>query len=602
MSWTMNVSMRCARGLLLGAGLLCGAGVSQATGIDAARYVDLYGLVDPASHPEVRHAQRMFDRLRRFGGQVSPNARLLVIDSDSKPWAIALPDDSVVLSRGALDVIYRDGDRERADAELAFVLGHELAHLGTRDLWHQMVYASLAGSDEALGDAALASLESSLADASMDLAAWRDRELRADEMGFVIAALGGYAVERVLGDGEQASDFLSIWVRQTRAEGSRTHYAARERTAFLRQRLREASLQVQTFDMGVMLAHFGRHADALPFFETFQRRYPSAQALSNLGYVQLQLAREAMPAALAYRFWMPTLLETDSGLRVPTRGLREGLSEPARRLLERAIVSLQAAVRANERDVGARINLAVAQWYLGEVFHARATVEDALERRPADGQLQALRALILLEQDPQIDMGPRTITLLEALVVDEPAAVNVLYNLARVLDERRREGRASAVYERLSERLSEVPPVFAHRICDRVPAAAACTALARAGASASVAATGPGVNWFPVPPGTPVSRVLERSPSVAREVRRLDMNGIAVARIEIQDGFLLALNGVVEVAAMRPSSPLADDQLIEKLGEPQVVLAAGADRLQAFAGGVSARVRGGDVNELWLAR
>ena len=564
-------------------------------GDGAARYVDLYGLADPAATPEVARAERMFERLERVAGGAPGDARLLVVDSDDKPWAVALADDSVVLSRGALDVVYRDDDLERGDAELAFVLGHELAHLGTRDLWHQQVRASLAGGATAAADAALARLEDSLAKASLDLAAWRERELRADELGFTFAALGGYAVERLLGPG--GTDFLSIWVEQTRAGGGATHHGARERTAFLRARLERAAEDVRTFEAGVRLAHFGRHADALALFEDFAQDYPSPEVLSNVGYARLQLAREAMPARLAYRFWLPTLLETEPGLRVPTRGLDDALPEAARRLLETAAASFEAALERDGLDLVASMNLVAARWYLNQPFHARAAVEDALRHRPGNVQLRALRALVLLDQDPEIDMGPRVIDLLEGLAAGGDAPINVLFNLARVLDERRRAGRAARLWARLLERRDELPEVYALIVCERAGGAGPCPdRTARRRLPGSVAAL------FPVVPGTSVERLLERSVRLVHRMEPRRAAGVDATLYELDVGSVLAIGDTVELAVARPGPDWTPARLAETLGEPLVIAPTDGGRLHTYGAGVSALVRDGAVAELWLGR
>ena len=57
------------------------------------------------------------------------------------------------------------------------------------------------------------------------------------------------------------------------------------------------------------------------FSRTFNH-VETEEAFSNLGYVHLQLAREAMPISMAYKYWIPTVLEQASGLDIPReRGL-----------------------------------------------------------------------------------------------------------------------------------------------------------------------------------------------------------------------------------------------------------------------------------------
>jgi hypothetical protein len=106
-----------------------------------AFFIANYGLADPAAHPLVARAYRVFDRVRAaadVAGRRSP--RLKVIASLTDPWAQALRDGYVLLSRGAVAICYRAGDPALGDARLAFVLGHELAHLAKDDFWHAEVH------------------------------------------------------------------------------------------------------------------------------------------------------------------------------------------------------------------------------------------------------------------------------------------------------------------------------------------------------------------------------------------------------------------------------------------------------------------------------
>ena len=570
------------------------------TGAEASRYVDAYGVVDPRTVPEAARAERIFERLRRASGRAVPGARLVVVDSDDRPWAIALADDSVILSRGALDIVYRDGDVERGDAELAFVLGHELAHLGAGDLWHRTMRASLSGD---AGDAVLEGLRSTLRDAAFDANAWRERELRADELGYVLASFAGYAVERVLDasgrDGSRETDFLATWVEQTRSAGGQTHFDAAQRSAFLASRLRGVAGELDDFHTGTMLSHFGRHADALVFLEAFRTRFASRQVLSNIGQAHIQLARQAMPIGLAYRFWMPTLLEPDAGLRVPARGLADGLPPKARIALERAVAALEAAVAMDDRDIVSRMNLVVARLYLGQVFHARAIVEEALAISPADVQLLALRALVLLDQEPDVDMWPRAVTILTGLAEADDAPENVVFNLARLLDERERRAAADALWSRLAAVHESLPGPYADIVCARVAESTSCGARVGAGPvdpPAAVAAL------FPVRPGASLESDDVRERTAGWRRRRERVAELDVTRLEGPDAWVLAFGDAVELARAAPGDEWSIAALERLIGPPRIVMPAAGGRLRGYGRALAIRVRGDGALEIWWSR
>jgi len=45
------------------------------------------------------------------------------------PWAIALPDGYIIIASQTLDICYKNVSKEIGDTRIAFILGHELAHL-----------------------------------------------------------------------------------------------------------------------------------------------------------------------------------------------------------------------------------------------------------------------------------------------------------------------------------------------------------------------------------------------------------------------------------------------------------------------------------------
>ena len=60
----------------------------------------------------------------------------------TNPWnvslPIAIPDGWIILSKGALDISYRDP--AKGDDRMAFVLAHEIAHQLKDDFWHMRFF------------------------------------------------------------------------------------------------------------------------------------------------------------------------------------------------------------------------------------------------------------------------------------------------------------------------------------------------------------------------------------------------------------------------------------------------------------------------------
>ena len=173
--------------------------------------------------------------------------------------------------------------------------------------------------------------------------------------------------------------------------------------------------------------------------------------------------------------------------------------------------------------------------------------------------------------------------------------VNVLFNLARLLDERRRAGRAARLWARLLERRDELPEVYAAIVCERAGGACPERPVERR-LPAAVAAL------FPIAPGTDVDRLLERSVHVVHRMEPRRAAGVDATLYELDVGAVLAIDGTVELAIARPGPDWTPARLAEALGEPLVIAPAEGGRLHTYGAGVSALVRDGAVAELWLGR
>ncbi|WP_130470746.1 M48 family metalloprotease [Candidatus Magnetaquicoccus inordinatus] len=103
-----------------------------------------YGVVERSANPQVERAQQIFARVQDVADRRANRIpQLTVVNQVEQPWAFTLPDGHILLSLGAVQLCYRHVGQNEGDARLAFVLGHELAHLGNNDFWDQEVYHAL---------------------------------------------------------------------------------------------------------------------------------------------------------------------------------------------------------------------------------------------------------------------------------------------------------------------------------------------------------------------------------------------------------------------------------------------------------------------------
>jgi len=255
----------------------------------------------------VSRVLEIFDDVKRASGSQVHPSKLFIIQSNSIPWAIALEDKNIILTSGAIDVIYSgDDSMEKKDARMAFVLGHELKHVIENDFSHEQAYNNF--SQSTVSDLVALNSEQSVNR--------RTLELLADEEGLIYASLAGYDTSAIFSGVGGADNFLEYWAKQTNTNNNNQHYSPAERIEYLKESYQSIDYLVEFFKYGVRLAHFGSYETSQRLLDDFYKVYESDRVLANRGYVHLQLARKEMLEQVAYRYWLPDLLNIDSGFPV----------------------------------------------------------------------------------------------------------------------------------------------------------------------------------------------------------------------------------------------------------------------------------------------
>lgn len=245
----------------------------------------------------VERAQQIFAQLVQVAGTrhgVTP--RLLVLQDD--PWGIALPialpDGWIVLSKGVLSLCYQKA--ESGDDRLAFVLGHELAHLMQDHFWHIKFFQALEATQ---GQGARATKRPDLPAEAL----WH-QEFQADTNGILYASMAGFSPQAVVSRDRQIN-FFEAWVnardpsRIGRRLASSTHPDAQQRADVLRVSLQRVVHQTAAFQAGLWWIYAGDYAQAVRAFEYFLEFFPAREVYHNLALSHHLLALQA------YQLWKP---------------------------------------------------------------------------------------------------------------------------------------------------------------------------------------------------------------------------------------------------------------------------------------------------------
>jgi tetratricopeptide (TPR) repeat protein len=423
-----------------------------------AWWLRTFGTVDPAEDGRARRAQEVFERVATAADKRGNRLpQLVVVGAPADPFAVALPDGSIVLTRGALDFCYgsRRGARaavELGDLRLAFVLAHELAHLASDDFWHRSAFA--AAQRVAAASPPLREAEKIARPGHRDL---QRSELKADSDGAITMGMAGYSVGHLFATDR---DFFARWVRQAGVgeayDDDPTHPKPEERASFVRSQLAAVVDEIDFFDFGVRLAQLGRYDDAIVLLERFRDTFAGREVLGNLGYAHYQLATRLLAVcdgAPLVRFRLPVAIDDETlADRARLRGGHSTCleSEPVRKRLGEARRYLELALDKDPRYLPARRNLLALEIVSGKAAAAIALAEDTLEVAPGDAATLTAKGvgLYLFGVDSRLETVDTALEVLkEAVAADPRRAADAVFNQAVVLSERGRTGTAPSAWK-----------------------------------------------------------------------------------------------------------------------------------------------------------
>ena len=558
--------------------------LTQSVGTAAAGNIESY-LRYPGRAPDsvnVQIAHEIFDTLKRSTRSLTSASELVVVDSDREPWAVALADGNIVLSRGALEVVFRAGDSDLARARLAFVLGHELAHQFNGDHYHEEIRE-------------IRSVPGKLSSQhEIDIDRSHQREIVADIRGFLFASVAGFRTDLLLPDTqpENAGNFLNYWVNQTGTQLGESHPSAVERTRILLDRL--AVIDVSHFEYGARLVHFGDLEGAATLLENFERPFLSteitnSEVLNVLGYLELKKAQSLLDSEIRYRFWFPALLETDISMPFLATSRSAANRQRAREIaLENAIDHLGASLAMNPDNETGIVNLAIANMLDESFGTAKDILKKALKKKPEHRLFRHLLALAMHAEGAEPDAARHTLLNASQSVFAEPYAV---YNTARVLHEQAYDEMAQAEFGKLLRVLNRIPVSYQVAVCSALKQE--CN---RGTADNAIDVASSFASQLPAAPGTQldVSKLDGwMSGDSARSNHRIYRKGADSILVEDFTVKMVVL-GAVSIGYESP------EKLIDRLGQPDKRISASSAELWSYGPDSTVKVVAGKVSEIWL--
>ena len=406
---------------------------SPATAEEASRdqrqwWIDHYGLVDARIEPLAARAEEIFSRVAAAADKKGNRLpKLLVIGGKGDPYALTLRDSTIILTLEGLRICYTGASPETGDSRVAFLIGHELAHLAKDDFWHSNAYAALTSKKDDADVHRILASQLEKTGGSLDFV--KTQELQADSYGIISMAMAGYDPKAIIGPDE--TNFFAYWAAQINGKHTyddAVHNSPEERAEFIRTELRPVIDALPRFSQGVQMYQSGNYEVAATLFETFIERYPGREAYNDLGLSHYQLAVKARSRCSGNDngFRLPTALDratTAQRLRQPTAphvttvgesaSDQPAPSEEGRRFweneksiqaeclqiapfqshLQEAVRFLEEAGKKDPTYLPARINLSTTLIVAGNDAKALSVAEEALNIDPSSPEALTNRSV-----------------------------------------------------------------------------------------------------------------------------------------------------------------------------------------------------------------
>ena len=441
-----------------------------------------YGELTAADNPLAARAKAVFKRVVAVADKRALRPpKLLVIPIVSDPWAASLGDGSILLNRKALERCYHHVDERTGDSRLAFVIGHELAHLANDDFWHLEAFNVIRqfGSGSKAEKEVLALLSNLPVKTAEGSKTFKEKELHADKYGLLYAAMAGYDPLAVTVSRE--NNFFKAWTGQTIQTAAYTdkhHPTPTQRADFLLTEMKKVKEHIVLFNTGVRLFQVGQYEYAVCFLESFLAEFPSREVYNNIGLAYYQIALKHLAKCdpdKAFRFKLATMLDTQTRASEYVRSgpdddcqYRKDIEDK----LKKAIGNFEKAKAGDPFYLPAYINLSSA-YIAAEKYSTALAVfedmEDSLPEAKNDPQVKNNLAVASYLSDRSRNRNGFDTARgdLQKITQAHPHFVDTYYNLARLWQEKGNNSIAKEFWHRfISSQPDGIYSTMAQRAVD----------------------------------------------------------------------------------------------------------------------------------------
>jgi tetratricopeptide (TPR) repeat protein len=414
-------------------------------------YADVKGKKDW----RVPEAFGVFERVRNVTDKLDPyTARLFIINSEDEPYAMALPFGGIIISKKTLDICYANVKPKIGSQRMAFILGHELAHLANKDFMHREAFLALKKHGNEKANKMIAKhFHLSKPEKAKEC---RLKELMADRDGVLYASMAGYDIAGLF---TNDNPFFNYWANQI---GIRNFYreddrypSLKERADFIRVRLKEMVEQIELFKAGVLLYQKGSFDDAAAAFARFSKTYPAREVFNNIGACHLSIALKRLywiDKEVYFRCRISAAIDhattaEDINLKSNKHYLTDNVFS---RRINKAEKYFNFALNKDAENKTSLWNLSAVLILKEEYAAAQVHCDRILKKDPTDVNALNNKAIAFYYYGKKHDMDTtqKAIQFLYEANRNSPNNYEVLYNLASLKEKRNRNAGAQQYWQK----------------------------------------------------------------------------------------------------------------------------------------------------------
>lgn len=415
-----------------------------------------YAQTEGKNDPRVKWAFRVFERLKEVSDKPEGAIPMLyIVKATQGNYAMALPDGGIIINPETLRICYDGVPRDYGDSRLAFILGHELAHLANKDYGLYEVYRLIEtyGDEKAQRDF---KRHFKFSTENLGLSGSSgDKEFLADKNGCLYASMAGYDIA-ILNRGKD--NFFYYWAKQAHLDISSSknrHPSIKKRVEFLNTQLSAIGRHIELFRAGVLLYQIGSYNDAAEAFKQFSLVYPSSEVFNNLGACYLNLALDLIRMRYnayyyVFRFSIP-IDYSSSASDLSNRGDNQYLNDKEIvRYIDKSLEYFKIAASRDPIRGQCRYNLSIALILKAEYAASMAVSDEILKIRPKDALALNNKAIAFYYygQKEGLDVSQKIIATLEDALRIDSSKVEILYNLGSIKEARKRNSGARFYWEK----------------------------------------------------------------------------------------------------------------------------------------------------------